>query len=105
MEQLEARARGKRGQPTNNDMSASSQNAVRKKWEDMSGAEKLWDLWTREKGILWYLNRSVRTHLNFFKSFFCQSCNMAVFAFGCRRATRWQLWWWGGSCSGSSGPA
>lgn len=27
-------------------------------WEALSGTEKIWNIWAREKGILWYINQS-----------------------------------------------
>jgi hypothetical protein len=61
IEQLEQRSFRKRSPPS----SSSASQPQRKRWEEMTGSEKLWDLWTREKGILWYLNRSVRSALTF----------------------------------------
>lgn len=69
IEQLEQRARNKRSSmPVDSKATAQASKSSRKRWEEMSGTEKLWDLWTRERGILWYLNRSVRS-LSFGSSF------------------------------------
>jgi hypothetical protein len=59
IEQLEQRSFRKRSPPS----SSSASQPQRKRWEEMTGNERLWDLWTREKGVLWYLNRSVRSVL------------------------------------------